>query len=185
MVKEAIPIPWRETLLTNGFRIVAKLRLFRLFRFRLFSSTYPFSDYFKGFEKVEAVRRIFGETTEDVLCNLRVELVPFAGYMGVDDSKGHLLVNPRYLKNGNTVDLYLDVIHELVHIRQRMDGKALFDTQYSYAQRPTEVEAYRYVVEEARRLGLRDKRICEYLKVPWMSREEWRKLASTLHVNCE
>jgi hypothetical protein len=26
-------------------------------------TTYPFMDYFKGFEKVEAVKRIFGEKT--------------------------------------------------------------------------------------------------------------------------
>jgi hypothetical protein len=36
-------------------------------------TTYPFTDYFKGFENVEAVRRIFGEKTEEVIRNLRVE----------------------------------------------------------------------------------------------------------------
>ena len=36
-------------------------------------TTHPFTDYFKGFERVEAVRRIFGERTEEVLRNLRVE----------------------------------------------------------------------------------------------------------------
>jgi len=34
---------------------------------------YPFTDFFRGFEKVEAVRSTFGERTEEVLKNLRVE----------------------------------------------------------------------------------------------------------------
>ena len=34
---------------------------------------YRFTNYFKGFEKVEAVRKIFGENTERVLRDLKVE----------------------------------------------------------------------------------------------------------------
>jgi len=147
-------------------------------------SIHPFNDYFKGFEKIEAVRKIFGEQTEEVLCNLRVEFTPFAGYMGVNGSNGHLMVNPHYLKNGDKLDVYLDVIHELVHVRQHREGRELFDSNYSYAQRPTEVEAYRYTVEEARRLRLSDDRICEYLKTPWMSSEDLKQLAQSLNVKC-
>ncbi len=36
-----------------------------------FSHTYVFADFFKGFDKVEAVKGIFGEKTEEVLKNLR------------------------------------------------------------------------------------------------------------------
>ena len=42
-------------------------------------TTQPFTEYFKGFERVEAVRQIFGEKTEQVLSNLKVE---FAGRRG-------------------------------------------------------------------------------------------------------
>lgn len=148
--------------------------------------THPFTDYFRGFEKVEAVKRIFGEKTVDVLRDLRVEFIGSRwSYMGVSDADGHLLVGANYLKNGDIIDIYLDVIHELVHVRQFMDGKKLFEERYNYVERPTEVEAYRHVVEEARRLGLTDKRICLYLKTEWMSDEDFKRLASTLKVKCD
>ena len=147
-------------------------------------STYPFSNYFKGFEKVEAVRRIFGEKTDKVLSDLRVEFVGRRGYMGVSEVDGHLIISADYLDKGNRVDIYLDVVHELVHVKQFMEGKELFDHNYSYVERPTEVEAYRIAVEEARRLGLSDRRICEYLKTEWMTDEEFRGLAKAVEVNC-
>jgi len=102
----------------------------------------------------------------------------------VNPSNGHLIVNPDYLRNGDRVDIYLDVIHELVHVRQWMDGKSLFGGGYRYVERPTEVEAYRYTVEEARRLGLSDERICRYLKTEWMNADDLRQLAKTLEVEC-
>jgi len=55
---------------------------------------------------------------------------------------------------------------------------------YRYVERPTEVEAYRYTVEEARRLGLSDERICRYLKTEWMNADDLRQLAKTLEVEC-
>jgi hypothetical protein len=145
-------------------------------------TTYPFSDFFKGFEDVEAVRRIFGEKTEEVLRNLQVEFTGFRGYMGVSDIDGHLMVSAYYLKNGDLIDIYLDIIHELAHVKQFTEGKKLFDDRYSYVGRPTEVEAYRYAVEEARRLGLDDARICQYLKTEWITERELKKLAKALNV---
>lgn len=146
--------------------------------------TYSFMEYFKGFEKVEAVRKIFGEKTDAVLGNLRVEFAGMRGYMGVSNVDGHLLISALYLKEGDLVDIYLDIIHELVHVRQFMEGKGLFDDRFSYEERPTEIEAYRHAVEEARRLGLSDERICNYLKTEWMTDEEFKRLAETVNVNC-
>lgn len=145
-------------------------------------ATVPFTDYFKGFENVEAVRQVFGEKTDKVLSELRVEFGGRRGYMGVSDADGHLMVSADYLNCGDIVDIYLDVIHELVHVRQFMEGKELFDDRYSYAERPTEIEAYHHTVEEARRIGLSDERICEYLKTEWMSTNEVKQLAKTLNV---
>lgn len=147
-------------------------------------ATYSFSDYFVGFEKVEAVRQIFGERTDKVLRSLRVEFSGMRGYMGVSDLDGHLVVSAHYLNAGNEVDIYLDIIHELVHVKQFMDGKRLFDRDFTYIQRPTEIEAYRHAVIEARRMGLQDDEICEYLKTEWMSDEDLRQLAKTLNVKC-
>lgn len=145
-------------------------------------TTHPFTKFFKGFEKVEAVKSIFGEKTEEVLNNLQVEFAGFRGYMGVSDIDGHLIISARYLNTGDLIEIYLDIIHELVHVKQFMEGKKLFDDRYSYVGRPTEIEAYRHAVEEARRLGLEDPRICQYLKTEWMSEKELKKLTKILGV---
>lgn len=81
-------------------------------------TTHPFTDFFKGFDRVEAVKRIFGERTEEVLRDLKVEFAGMRGYMGVSNEDGHLLVSALYLRDGDIVDIYLDIIHELVHVRQ-------------------------------------------------------------------
>ena len=145
-------------------------------------AVHPFTEYFKGFENVAAVREVFGEETEKVLSNLRVEFAGIRGYMGVSEMDGHLIMGARYLNEGNVVDIYLDIIHELVHVRQFMEGKELFDSDYTYIERPTEVEAYRHAVKEARRLGMGDDRICEYLKTEWMSDDDLQRLAGTVGV---
>lgn len=164
------------------------MRLGRMLRSSRFSSlgrtTYPFTDFFKGYEKTTAVRRIFGESTEQVLGSLRVEFNPIVGYMGVDGADGHLMISSKYLKEGDKVDIHLDIVHELVHVRQFHEGKELWDSRYSYVERPTEIEAYRYAVDEARKLGLDDERICNYLKTEWMTKQDLRKLAKTLNVVC-
>ncbi|MDQ1278912.1 MAG: hypothetical protein QG670_172 [Thermoproteota archaeon] len=146
---------------------------------------YHFTDYFKGFEKVDAIRRLFGEKTERVLEDLRIEFSGRRGYMGVSNVDGHLNVSAEYLNKGDILDIYLDIIHELTHVRQFMEGAELFDNRYNYVSRPTEIEAFRNAVEEARRLGLSNSRICEYLKTEWMTDEDFLFLAKTLNVKCE
>jgi hypothetical protein len=65
-----------------------------------------------------------------------------------------------------------------------MEGKKLFDVEYDYADRPTEIEAYQHAVDEARRLGLSDQRICDYLQTEWMSKEDLERLAKAVNVKC-
>lgn len=145
-------------------------------------TTYPFTDYFKGFENVGAVKRIFGEKTEEVLRSLRIEFTGSRGYMGVSNDDGHIRISASYLNNGDLVDIYLDIIHELVHVKQFMEGMTLFDRNFRYVDRPTEIEAFRHAVDEARNLGLSDRQMCEYLKTEWMSDEDLIQLAKTLNV---
>jgi len=147
-------------------------------------TTYPFTDYFKGFEKLEAVRKIFGDKTESVLSKVKVEFAGMRSYMGVSNVDGHILMSARYLKDGDIIDIYLDIIHELVHVRQFMEGKELFDDNFTYTERPTEIEAYRHAVEEARNLGLSEERICDYLRTEWMTDDEFKQLAKSVNVNC-
>ena len=165
-------------------------RIFRLFRKLPFNPLsignrkVIFADYFKDFEKVDAVKGIFGEETEEVLRHLKVELSWFMGYMYVDSKDGHLTISKGYLDNGDRIDIYLDLIHELCHVKQHMEGKELFDPRYDYVERPTEIEAYRYAVQEARRLGLSDERICCYLRTEWMSEYDFKRLAKSVNVSC-
>ena len=135
-----------------------------------------FTDYFKGFEKLPCVQEIFGDKTEEALRNLKVEFNSRWGYMGVNDEDGHLLVSSRYLKQGEEISIYLDIVHELVHVKQFHEGKKLFDDSFEYVDRPTEIEAYVHAVKEARRLGLSEEKIFEYLKTEWISDEEHQRL---------
>ena len=130
---------------------------------------HPFSRVFGGFERVRAVRGIFGEKTKSVLDNLQVEVMRRRGYMKINDEIGSIVVSSIYLKTGRETDIYLDVIHELVHIRQHMEGKELWDRRYDYIDRPTEVEAYKVAVKEGRRLGMDEEQLTQYLKVEWIS----------------
>jgi len=182
-IRGAVTVDWREQLINNVFHIVRVLRVDRMLRLSV--STHRFTDYFTGMEKVQAVREIFGEATDRVLHNLKIDFTWIGGYMSVNSANGHLMISSKYLNDGDRVDIYLDLIHELVHVKQLMEGKELFDFHYSYATRPTEVEAYRAAVQEARRLGLNDERICNYLKTEWMSDADLRQLAKTVNVNCK
>jgi hypothetical protein len=174
---------WREMIIRRALQIVTMLHIDRMLLFR--GSTHPFTDYFKGLEKSKAVRDIFGENTEEVLRNLKVEFTWIRSYMWTSNADGHLTVSSYYMNTGDRVDIYLDLIHELVHVKQFMKGEELFDTRYNYIDRPTEIEAYRHAVEEAKSLGLSDERICSYLKTEWMTSEDLRQLAKTLNVNCK
>jgi len=144
-----------------------------------------FLEYFKDFDKVAAVQGIFGEKTTEVLSHLTVELSWISGYMYVDGADGHLVISKGYLNTGNKTDIYLDLVHELCHVKQFMDGKELFDPRYEYVDRPTEIEAYRYCVQEARRLGLSEERIRLYLRTEWMGEADYERLVKYVNPsNC-
>jgi hypothetical protein len=170
-----------ETIVFKALRLFRRLPLNTLAGFG--APTRVFADYFKGFEKVDAVRTLFGEKTEEVLRNLKVDITWFGGYMFVNGANGHLVVCGRYLHDGDRVDIYLDLIHELCHIKQFMDGRELFDDRYDYVDRPTEIEAYRYTIQEARRIGLSDEKICHYLRTEWMTDEDLKRLAKAVNIS--
>jgi len=142
-----------------------------------------FLDHFKGFEDVDAVRGIFGPRTKAILRALKVEFFSSKwGYMGVSDEDGHLVVSTHYLRTGNRRDIYLDVVHELVHVRQFREGKQLFPEGFNYPDAPTEIEAYKVCIAEGRRLGITERELFKYLKVEWMDEGELRRLARNVGV---
>jgi hypothetical protein len=142
-----------------------------------------FTDHFRNFENVEAVQRIFGDRTQHALTNLYIEFTNATLYMRVSHD-GCLLINPHYLETGDFIDLYLDVIHELVHVKQVLNGKNC-NHGLRYVERPLEIEAYRTAVDEARALGLDESRIIDYLDSDLIDSEDLRQLASALEVDCE
>jgi hypothetical protein len=166
------------------FRILRLLRKLPINVLSFGNSKRNFLEYFREFDKVEAVRGIFGEKTTEILSNLTLELSWVMGYMYVDGSDGHLVISKRYLTNGDKTDIYLDLIHELYHVKQFLDGRELFDPRFDYVERPTEIEAYRYCVQEARRIGLNDDRIRQYLWTEWMSEPDLKRLAKAVNVSC-
>jgi hypothetical protein len=146
---------------------------------------HQFTNVFEGFNRVKAVRAIFGKETDDVLESLSVEISRGRGYMRINDHKGSIVVSSIYLKTGREVDVYLDVIHELVHIRQHREGKELWDRRYEYIDRPTEIEAYKVAVREARRLGMGEEEVAQYLKVEWISQEAFERFLKNVGVKAK
>ncbi len=144
---------------------------------------HDFTDYFQGFERVKAVRDRFGERTEEVLNGLKVEFFSSRfGFMGVSEDDGHIMISTHYLMNGDEREIYLDIIHELVHVKQFQEGKKFFPEGIEYPDLPTEIEAYKIAVAEAERIGLTEEEILEYLKVPWMDNEAYARLLTNIGI---
>lgn len=144
---------------------------------------YPFERYFRGFEDVPLVRELFGSRTPEVLRKLKVEFFSARfGYMGTSDVDGHLLVSSHHLSDSEFRTVYLDVVHELCHVRQFRKGQRLFYPKLSYVDAPSEIEAYTLTVKEGRRIGMTDRELREYLKVEWISDAEHRRLARRVGV---
>jgi len=100
-----------------------------------------------------------------------------AGFRMVESSEDVIVVARSFLANGPRMDVYLDIIHEFLHILQRKQGRQIWpDRRVPYVDRPTEIEAYSFSVAEARRLGVPDSYLRKYLHVPWVKRAEYLRL---------
>ncbi|MBX8631449.1 MAG: hypothetical protein KIY12_06115 [Thermoplasmata archaeon] len=103
-------------------------------------------------------------------------------YMYVDDSEGRLMICSRHLSDSDIKTVYLDLVHEMVHMFQLDEGRNLFDRRHRYVNRPTEREAYRIAVAEGRKVGMTEAELFEYLYVDWISSSDHRKLAGYVGV---
>ena len=148
-----------------------------------------FTDYFQGFERVDAVRSVFGDKTEEVLANLRVGFMPNRQmYMGIRDVDGNIAVGTYHLKRSPLRTLYLDVIHELFHINQRMTDERFFHREFMkfmadrslYYASPIEIPAYQHTVREAERIGMDPEEITEYLKMAEAPPKVWKNFLSEM-----
>lgn len=143
----------------------------------------PFTQHFQGFEKVGAVRAVFGERTEEVLRGLRIGFIPNSEmYMGIRDNDGNIAVGTYHLRDSPTRTLYLDIVHELFHINQRMTNGEWFHSEFMkfmqdrslYYASPIEIPAYEHTVREAERIGMSREEIVEYLRIGDPPAKTWR-----------
>ena len=102
----------------------------------------------------------------------------------VTSAKGSncVVIGESHLRESPELILFLDIYHELCHVLQRESGRELWDRRFSYVERPTEVEAYQFVIDEARRLRVADAILRDYLKVEWIDDKEFEKLLATMGV---
>ena len=106
------------------------------------------------------------------------------GFKMVETNDDVIVVAKSHLQNSPTLDVYLDIIHEFLHILQRKQGRELWPgLKVPYVDRHTEIEAYAFSVVEARRLGVPDRFLREYLKVPWIRRSEYLRLLRNVGVS--
>ncbi len=107
-----------------------------------------------------------------------------AGFAMITSPDDEICIGRSYLARGGALSLYLDIIHEFLHILQRKAGRELWPgLKVAYVDRPTEIEGYAFSVAEARRLGVPDGYLRKYLDVPWVTRSEYRRLLRYLGVN--
>ena len=106
-----------------------------------------------------------------------------ARWKPVTSSTDCVVIGQYHLRRSPALVLYLDILHELYHVVQRWDGRSLWDDGYSYVDRPTEVEAYRFAVREAHRLRASDAFLRDYLRVMWVTPPEHRRLLRNVGVS--
>ena len=139
---------------------------------------YPFRMLLPRLAESPAARRIESHATpiDRLLQTARVRIQPGDGYVWVDDNAPAIVLVENYYRCGNPLDLYLDLIHELTHLRQLAEGHNLWDEHFRYVERPTEIEGYAVAIEEGLRLGMSEAEILRHLSNPWMTRTDVRRL---------
>jgi hypothetical protein len=107
-----------------------------------------------------------------------------AGFRMVETTDDVIVIGGSHLRNSPRMYVYLDIIHEFLHILQRKQGRIIWPrASLAYPDRPTEIEAYSFSIAEARRLDVPDSYLRRYLKAPWMSQAENLRLLRNVGVS--
>jgi len=141
-------------------------------------------DVFSGLETSVALQRVFGSPEEmvKILSHLKLRVEPYDSGLWLDRDTGTVCIGYRHLSTAKSDFLYLDVIHVLVHVRQFLESRELYDQAFEYVERPTELEAYRYTVAEARKVGLNEEEILKYLRLDAADDSELGRLMEKIGV---
>jgi hypothetical protein len=145
---------------------------------------YKLSEVFAGLESSSALLKVFGTKAQmtKILKHLKLRIERHDSGLWLDRDTGTICIGFKYLAAAKSDFLYLDVIHVLVHVRQFLEGKDLYDQAFEYVDRPTELEAYRTTVAEARRVGMNEDEILKYLRMDAADDSELGKLMERIGV---
>jgi len=157
--------------------------IFRIHR-RVEPGQYRLVELFLDIRTYGILPAIFADAEEidGVMAHTKVFVVDRLSEMFVDNDDGSITIGLTHLRQASDEFLYLDIIHELCHVKQHLQGRNLYDRSKAYVDRETEIEAYQVTVQEARRIGLKDEAIANYLRVSWITPEEHKRLVRRLDV---
>jgi hypothetical protein len=160
-----------------------RVRSFRVRRSAIIGE-YKLSEVFAGLESSSALLKVFGSKTQmlKIMSHLKLRVERSDSGLWLDRDTGTICIGSRHLASAKSDFLYLDVIHVLVHVRQFLEGKELYDQAFEYVDRPTELEAYRATVAEARRVGMEEDEILRYLRMDAVDDSELGKLMEKIGV---
>ena len=157
--------------------------IFRIHR-RVEPGQYRLVELFWDIRTYGILPAIFADAEEidGVMAHTKVFVVDRRSEMFVDNDDGSITIGLTHLRQASDEFLYLDIIHELCHVKQHLQGRNLYDRSKAYVDRETEIEAYQVTIQEARRIGLNDEAIANYLRVSWITPEEHKRLVRRLDV---
>jgi hypothetical protein len=155
------------------------------FRRDLPEGKYKLTDIFSGLENAPELIEIFGKDIKKI--NAVALTITSTNRFGEKLEyayihEGGIHFGADYIRTGPDRYIYLDIIHELTHIKQLWNGMDLWNKTYAYVDRPTEIEAYKTAVQAAKRIGMNYPEISSYLEVPWASKEEMARLEKSLEL---
>lgn len=144
--------------------------------------THPYRSLLPRFEESPAVRLVETEAFPigPLLDNALVRIKTHKGYCFVDVQIPAIVLSDDYYARANPLDLYLDLAHELTHLRQLEEGRNLWEHSIPYVDRPTEIEGYAVAVEEGLRLGMTEEQIIRHLSNPWLNDGEVARLRKNI-----
>ncbi|MGP8056417.1 MAG: hypothetical protein ACLP9K_02260 [Nitrososphaerales archaeon] len=145
---------------------------------------YRLTDVFAGLESSSSLTKVFGSRSQmtKIIEHLKLRVEPNDSGLWFDRDTSTVCIGSKHLRGAKADFLYLDVIHVLVHVCQFLEGRDLYDQAFEYVERPTELEAYRYTVAEARKVGLDEGQILRYLRMDAADDSELGKLMDKIGV---
>jgi len=145
---------------------------------------YKLSEIFAGLETSSALLKVFGSKSQmvKIVKHLKLRVERNDSGLWLDRDTGTICIGSKHLAAAKSDFLYLDVIHVLVHVKQFLEGRELYDQAFEYVDRPTELEAYRTTVAEARRVGMDEDEILRYLRMDAVDDSELGKLMEKIGI---